>query len=87
MTSIQNTITELNSLNDWYDEISSGCEDFYNTPGWSNYWQAFEYAEPDDEDQEDALLIRFLNGLARRIQSSWANRQPETMACPCPEMP
>ena len=34
-----------------------------------------------------ALLLRYMNAFARKIQLCWFNREEQPMACPCPESP
>ncbi len=87
------SITQLNSLNDWYDELTCGClelpafGDYLDTLNIANEIQYQRDGEDIDPDVEDALLIRYLGGMARRIQRCWFNREELPMACPCPESP
>ena len=34
-----------------------------------------------------AILLRYMNAFARKIQRCWFNREEQPMACPCPESP
>tara|TARA_R110000737_G_scaffold219806_1_gene235754 strand:- start:769 stop:1134 length:366 start_codon:yes stop_codon:yes gene_type:complete len=34
-----------------------------------------------------AILLRYMNAFARKIQLCWFNREEQPMACPCPESP
>ena len=87
------SITQLNSLNDWYDELTCAClelpvfGDYLDTLNIANEIHFQRDGEDMDADNEDALLIRYLSGLARKIQFCWFNREEQSMACPCPESP